>query len=123
MLNLTLHREYFDLILAGAKTREFRKNTPHYRSRIRDSHGVVKHDRIKFTNGYGKHRPWMIVELRDVTETEEMFTLYLGKILDRGNIGGRVTKKVRCDACGYFVCPVELDDGMLKCPVCNGDMI
>lgn len=86
MLKLIIYKEFFDYILMGVKTKEFRKNTKYYRSRIRDSHGVVKHDRIKFTNGYGKNRPWMIVELKDVTETKEMFTLYLGKILDKGNI-------------------------------------
>ena len=86
MLKLVLYKEFFEAILGGWKTKEFRKNTKYYRSRIRDSHGVVKHDRIHFTNGYGKHRPWMIIELKDVTETPELFTLDLGKILEKGNL-------------------------------------
>lgn len=89
MLNLTIYKEYFEAILGGWKTKEFRGNTPYYRSRIRDSHRVVKHDTVKFTNGYGKNRPYMIVELKDVTETKELFTLYLGKILEKGNIDGK----------------------------------
>jgi hypothetical protein len=88
MLTLTLYKEYFVAILGGWKTKEFRKNKPYYRSRIRDSHGVVKHDAVKFINGYGRHRPWMIVELKDVSETDELFTIHLGKVLDKGNIPG-----------------------------------
>jgi glycosyltransferase A (GT-A) superfamily protein (DUF2064 family) len=81
MLILTIYKEFFDAISGGWKTKEFRKNTSYYRHRIRDSHGVVKHDTIKFINGYGKNRPYIIVELKDVTETKDLFILHLGKIL------------------------------------------
>ena len=84
---LTLYGKYFREIENGTKTKEYRKNTLYYRSRIRDSYGVVKHDCIRFTNGYGRNRPFIIVELKDVLETKEMFTLYLGKILSKGNVG------------------------------------
>ena len=86
MLYLTLYSEYFYAIFNGIKTEEYRKNNPYWKKRIRDGHGVVLHDTIKFVNGYGSDRPWMIVELKDVSETKEQFILYLGEIIDCGNL-------------------------------------
>ncbi|GAH34584.1 unnamed protein product [marine sediment metagenome] len=34
----------------------------------------------------------------------------------------KVLRKTKCDACGYFVYPVQLDNGMIKCPICNEEM-
>ena len=86
MLILTIYKEYFDNIRLGLKTIEHRKNNKYYRNRIMDDHGILKHDTIKFINGYGKHRPWIITELKDVIEDHAYFHLYLGKILEMGNI-------------------------------------
>ena len=86
MLILPIKKTYFDDIRIGIKTTEFRKNNKYYQSRIRDSHGVVKHDTVKLINGYGSHRPFMIIELLDVVETPNIFKLQLGKILKKGNL-------------------------------------
>ena len=80
-LYLTLYAEYFYAILNGTKTIEYRKLSEYYEKRFKK-----KYDVIYFINGYGKHRPYMIIELIKIKKTKKFYELYLGNILKIGNI-------------------------------------
>ena len=55
-LQLTLKRQWFDLMFKGVKKLEFRKDSKWIRSRLIGK----KYQLIKFTNGYGKDKPFFI---------------------------------------------------------------
>jgi hypothetical protein len=87
ILHLTLHKKWFDMIQSGAKKEEYRERKPFWDKRL-----SKQYDRIKFVNGYGNHRPWMIVELVGhhtgfgrsgwgAPESDTVHVLSLGKIL------------------------------------------
>jgi len=87
MITLTLYKQYFDWILEGKKKEEARVSKSYWWKRLFDENGL-KHDKIKFVNGYGNHRPWMIVECLgyEIDDVDKIIYLELGKILDKGNI-------------------------------------
>ena len=58
ILHLNLYRKYFDAIVNGTKTIEYRKKTDYWKKRIEDR----EYDIIKFRNGYAKNAPTMLVE-------------------------------------------------------------
>lgn len=100
-LYLVLKGEYFNEILAGTKTEEYREFTDHNISRL----GIVEdgifvgcreYETVKFQLGYTKDAPQMVVEVKEVVleadeDAEEFnidncnFTIRLGKILERTN--------------------------------------
>ena len=76
ILHLNLYRKYFDAIVNGTKTIEYRDKTDYWKRRIEDK----EYDIIKFRNGYAKDAPTMLVEYNgyDITDRYE---IKLGKIL------------------------------------------
>jgi len=58
ILHLNLYRKYFDAIVNGTKTIEYRKKTEYWKKRIEGR----DYDVIKFRNGYAKDAPTMVVE-------------------------------------------------------------
>ena len=50
VLHLNLYRKYFDQILKGEKTTEYREVTPYWSKRLEGRH----YDVIQFRNGYAK---------------------------------------------------------------------
>jgi len=97
VLHLTIHRKWFDEILHGRKTEEYRDATPYWDSRLRlkdtggdgDLEGIFRNfDEIRFVNGYGRYRPFMRVEFRGIYGAfdREQYVIRLGKILEVGNI-------------------------------------
>lgn len=90
-LKLTLHKKYFDAILSGEKTKEYREIKKVWLKLFKN-----KYDFVEFTNGYGHYRPWMKVECKEI-DLEEIyidlfqskqivFSIKLGKILETRNI-------------------------------------
>jgi hypothetical protein len=63
VLNFTLKKKYFDEILSGEKTKEYREYKPYWINRLFNK----EYDTIKFTNGYGKNSPSFLIELKDIT--------------------------------------------------------
>jgi hypothetical protein len=60
-LNLSLKKQWFDLMVTGEKTEEFRKGSDWIRSRLFNPDGTrKKYDVIKFVNGYGGNKPYFI---------------------------------------------------------------
>ena len=100
-LHLTLSKLPFDVMVTGEKTEEFRKNSQWIRSRL-----IGKdYDFVKFTNGYGKDKPYFICQYKDYIQCYMTFhrrkysnglvvegigrgdfIIYLGKIIETGNI-------------------------------------
>ena len=76
ILYLNLYRKYFDAIVNGTKTIEYRDKTDYWKKRIEGK----EYDIIKFRNGYAKDAPTMLVEYNgyDITDRYE---IKLGKIL------------------------------------------
>ena len=76
ILHLNLYRKYFDAIVNGTKTTEYRDKTDYWKKRIEGR----EYDIIKFRNGYAKDAPTMLVEYNgyDITDRYE---IKLGKIL------------------------------------------
>lgn len=80
-LHLTLYAEYFSAILAGRKTIEYRRRCERY-----DKQFQKPYTHIKFVNGYGNHRPWLLVEINRFEKTSDQWLIHLGNILEHGNI-------------------------------------
>lgn len=64
MLILPIKKQWFDMILSGEKTEEYREIKPYYRSRLYhegflDQYGlpVLWQDWVLFRNGYSKNSP------------------------------------------------------------------
>ena len=83
-LYLTLNKEPFYQILSGEKKEEYRRNILYWVKRILKK----EFDEIFFRNGYTLGRPWMRVESRyvHVNDVDDIITLGLGKIIEKGNI-------------------------------------
>lgn len=87
ILHLTLHKRWFDMIASGEKKEEYREMKPFWHKRL-----SKKYDYVKFVNGYGADRPWMLVELKEVLTSlgiiewgapaaERVYILKLGRII------------------------------------------
>ena len=86
VLHLNLYRKYFDQILKGEKTTEYREGTPYWSKRLEGRH----YDVIQFRNGYAKIAPVMIVEFKGMGivtfQTTSTYAIELGKILETKNV-------------------------------------
>jgi len=89
ILHLTLHRKWFDMIASGEKREEYRAMKDYWHRRLNQ---FRHYDAVKFVNGYGAHRPWMLVELKGKrmgigkpewgAPSTPVFILELGAILE-----------------------------------------
>jgi len=86
VLHLNLYRKYFDQILKGEKTTEYREVTPYWSKRLEGRH----YDVIQFRNGYAKVAPMMIVEFKGMGtvtfQSTSTYAIELGKILETKNV-------------------------------------
>ncbi len=88
ILHLTLYRKWFDLIAGRVKTSEFRTDTDYWRARLFTGGKARQYDEVWFTNGYGKNRPFMRVEFKEIrcvidkTSQKPYFEIKLGDILE-----------------------------------------
>lgn len=108
ILHLSLKKLPFEVMETGEKRHEYRVPSDWILSRLKDKKGNRKeYDAVKFTNGYGKDKPYFIAEFRDwwykcakkndimkysngfeikIEEGDILIVIELGKILERGNI-------------------------------------
>ncbi len=82
ILHLTLHRKWFDAIRSGRKKEEYRDPTPYWDKRLE----FKTFDVVRFVNGYGKNRPFMVVECEGTHRCRSGWIIHLGKILEVGNV-------------------------------------
>ena len=92
-LHLTIKKKWFDMILSGVKTEEYREIKPYYNNRLigREYHSVI------FRNGYTSNTPQLTIELKAIrfstgnpewgaVPNKKYFVLYLGNIINTKNI-------------------------------------
>ena len=93
ILHLTLKKKWFDLILSGKKTEEYREIKPYWEKRLMGK----TYDKVIFRNWYGNYAPWFAIELKGITqgigksewgaeEGKTYFVLSLGEIINIKNI-------------------------------------
>ena len=82
ILHLNLYRKYFDQILKGEKTTEYREVTSYWSKRLEGRH----YDVIKFRNGYRKDAPEMVVEYKGMYISDSEYAIVLGNILETKNV-------------------------------------
>jgi len=80
-IHLTLYAEYFVAILGGEKRIEYRRRTERY-----DRMFAKPWRRVKFVNGYGRHRPWMVVEIARFEKRADEWRVHLGRVIESGNL-------------------------------------
>ena len=92
-LHLPLKKKWFDMILLGEKTEEYRDIKPYWRKRFYSK----KYHYITFRNGYAANAPQFTIELKSITQStgklewgaeegKTYFVLSLGKIINKKNI-------------------------------------
>ena len=81
-LHLNLYRKYFDAILNGTKTIEYRDITPYWSKRLEGRY----YDVIQFRNGYARIAPTMIIEYKGIDVDDNRYAKKLGKILETKNV-------------------------------------
>lgn len=81
-LSLTLHREFFDAIVAGTKKTEYRENKDYWQRRLVGR----TYAEVHFRNGYASKAPFMRVQCKGVGKVSRngktIFAIRLGKILE-----------------------------------------
>ena len=93
ILHLTIKKQWFDMILSGVKTEEYRDIKPYYNFRLIGK----EYDTVVFRNGYASNAPQFTMELKSITlstgkpewgaeESKVYFVLSLGKIINTKNI-------------------------------------
>ena len=88
VLHLTLKKEWFDQILSGEKTSEYREYKQFWITRLMNNNGSFKHyDVIHFKNGYHKDAPTMLIEFKGIKILDEYgskyFEIKLGNIIQK----------------------------------------
>ena len=82
ILHLNLYRKYFDAILKGEKTIEYRDFSPYWSKRLENRY----YDVIQFRNGYAKVAPTMVVEYKGMGIDDGRYAIELGSILESKNV-------------------------------------
>ena len=77
-----MYRKYFDQILKGEKTTEYREVTSYWSKRLEGRY----YDVIKFRNGYRKDAPEMVVEYKGMYISDSEYAIVLGNILETKNV-------------------------------------
>lgn len=104
VLNLTLKKEAFNVMVTGEKKQEYREPSDWIMNRLIDNEGNDKqYDAVKFTNGYGKDKPYFVCKFqgynvcidddtRDYSNGLQvklepgLIIIYLGEVTEVGNI-------------------------------------
>lgn len=112
VLNLSVTKQWFDMILAGDKKEEYRVIKPYWWKRLVNVDGVPTHNQIswknqlgnkfdivRIVNGYGSHRPVIDIEFKGLRIGKpisglceegwldtELFIIELGDIIESKNI-------------------------------------
>lgn len=89
ILNLSVHKVFFDEIIQGTKKDEYRSLTDYYRRRCtyeeNGRHYLIPYDAIRFNVGRGKGRLSATVALTDIVCKGGFLIFHLGEILCKSN--------------------------------------
>ena len=105
-IHLNLKRKWFDMILSGEKTEEYRDIKPFYDKRfeplfptiIRNEVFYPIIDTITFSNGYAKDRPQFVIKIKEIEKNtgktfwgaelgKRYYVFHLGEIIKAGRQG------------------------------------
>lgn len=83
-LFLILQKEFFDEIIAGTKTKEYREDSDFHDSRFltKDHNQFKRYDTVIFQNGYHKNARRITVEIKKIT-LQSRYIIHLGKVIDK----------------------------------------
>lgn len=97
ILHLTVNKKWFDLIVSGEKTMEYREDKPYWQKRLVNENGEGRvFDIVRFKNGYG-NVPTVDVEFKEILFTcpewctpkhgevlkgDDTIVIVLGKVID-----------------------------------------
>lgn len=81
-LHLVLQRIYFDQILAGTKTSEYREEKRFYNSRLMRDGKYRNYSHVDFQEGYRKDARRMKVTINKVELRNGIYEIYLGEIIE-----------------------------------------
>src|SRR6056300_1328403 len=98
ILHLTLKKSWFELMVSGEKTTEFRKPSDCIKQRLVDK----EYELVRFVNGYGSDKPFFVdkyLGYKVAKKDEEIpfkketigikkgdYKIFLGKIIEKGNL-------------------------------------
>jgi hypothetical protein len=90
-LNLTLKKQWFDLMVTGEKKHEFREATAWLYSRIFNAAGhEKKYKLVNFTNGYATNSRAFICEYKGIEHAEDSYSYFDLSYSDGSKITGSV---------------------------------
>lgn len=112
IVSMPIKKQWFNMILRGIKKEEYREIKEHWRKRL--LHDKTTH--LKLINGYGKDKPYLLVELKNIsirTGKEEWgavpgeyyYVLELGEIIATGNLIYKPLDKIKT------ILDLEFSDG------------
>ena len=81
-LYLVMQKKWFDEILSGRKTIEYRDDTPFYRSRLTKDGQFRNYNHVIMQVGYHAEAQRMTVEIEKVI-LADCFEIHLGKIIEQ----------------------------------------
>ena len=98
ILHLTLKKQWFDLMVTGQKTIEYRRPSKWIKDRLVGK----EYELVKFVNGYGDDKPYFLCEYKgyEISKSTKRldyngfkikyekgdYLIHLGKILESGNL-------------------------------------
>ncbi len=86
-LYITIKEVYFNEILSGTKTTEYREVKPFWTSRLYEKNCKPKiYDAVYFKAGYDPGVPEMVVEYLGVRKLGDLYHIKLGKVLSKKNV-------------------------------------
>lgn len=86
IIHLNLYKEFFDKIISGEKTKEYRDKTEYWKKRLTLDNSFKKFDYIIFRNGYSKNAPEIKIVCKKIYQNKNNFVFDLGKIIYVKNI-------------------------------------
>ena len=102
IVSMPIKKQWFNMILRGIKKEEYMEIKEHWRKRL--LHDKTTH--LKLINGYGKDKPYLLVELKNISirtgkeewgavPGEHYYVLELGEIIATGNLKYRALDKIK----------------------------
>ncbi|MBN8586644.1 MAG: ASCH domain-containing protein [Ignavibacteria bacterium] len=80
-LHLSIYKKWFEEILCGTKTIEYRDIKPYYEKLLKNHY-----DEVKFVNGYGRERSFLVIKITKIIKGKEFYEIHLGNIIETGNL-------------------------------------
>lgn len=93
ILHLNLYKEFFDKIISGKKTKEYRDKTDYWKKRLLFEDSFRKFDYIIFRNGYSKSALEIKIVCKKIYQNQNEFVIVLGKIIYVKNLTNQFNKK------------------------------